>query len=101
MALGGAGGARLAAALGLTLSATSLLRHIRHAVVPGPGTPRAIGLDEWAWRKGMVYGTIVVDLEAHRVLDLLPDREVETVTAWLHAHPGIEVISRDRIRPIR
>jgi transposase len=95
-ALGGAAGARLVTQLGLTLSASSLLRHIRLAVLPDSGTPRAVGLDDWAWRKGMVYGTIVVDLEAQRVLDLLPDREVDTVAAWLQAHPGIEVISRDR-----
>ena len=95
-ALGGAAGARLVSALGLTLSASSLLRHIRLAALPECGTPRAVGLDDWAWRKGMVYGTIVVDLEAQRVLDLLPDREVDTVTAWLQAHPSIEVISRDR-----
>src|SRR5688500_6046872 len=83
LALGGAGGARLAADLGLPLSATSLLRHFRRTALPPAGTPRAIGLDDWAWRKGMVYGTIVVDLEGQRVLDLLPDRQVETVAAWL------------------
>lgn len=96
LALGGAGGARLAAVLGLGASATTLLHSIRSTTVPTIGVPRAVGIDDWAWRKGMRYGTIVVDLERSRVLDLLPDREPDTVAAWLRAHPGVEIISRDR-----
>ena len=96
LALGGVGGARLAAALGLVTSPSSVLRFIRRIPLPASDAPRAVGIDDWAWRKGMVYGTIVVDLEQGCVLDLLPDRETETVAAWLRAHPGIEVISRDR-----
>jgi transposase len=55
-----------------------------------------VGIDDWAWRKGQRYGTIVVDLERSDVIDLLPDRDANTVAAWLKAHPGIEVVSRDR-----
>ena len=62
---------------------------------PGP-PPRVVGIDDWAWRKGQCYGTIVVDLERSDVIDLLPDREADTVAAWLKEHPGIEVVSRDR-----
>src|SRR5439155_24124861 len=51
---------------------------------------------DWAWRKGERYGTIVVDLERSDVIDLLPDRDAETVAAWLKDHPGVEVVSRDR-----
>ena len=57
---------------------------------------RKVGIDEWAWKKGQRYGTILVDLEKHRVIDVLPDREAETVKAWLHTHPEVEVVSRDR-----
>src|SRR3954462_7460501 len=57
---------------------------------------RAVGIDDWAWRKGHRYGTIVVDLERHKVVDLLPDREADTVAQWLTEHPEIEVVSRDR-----
>ena len=55
-----------------------------------------IGIDDWAWRRGHRYGSIVCDLERRRIVDLLPDRAASTVEAWLTAHPGIEVIARDR-----
>jgi transposase len=95
-ALGGAPGARLSAELGLGTSAATILRRIEDTVLPPPVPPRVVGLDDWAWKKGRRYGTVVVDLERKQVLDLLPDREIATVAAWLHAHPTIEVVSRDR-----
>jgi len=55
-----------------------------------------LGIDDWSWRRGHRFGTILVDLERHRVVDLLREREVESVVAWLKAHPGVEIISRDR-----
>jgi transposase len=55
-----------------------------------------LGVDDWAWCKGQRYGTILVDLERHRVIDLLADRSAETLATWLKAHPGIEIVSRDR-----
>jgi transposase len=58
--------------------------------------PKVIGARDWAWRKGCTYGTIIVDLERRNVIDLLPDREAETLTGWLLAHPSVETVARDR-----
>ncbi|MFD0547661.1 transposase [Streptomyces mexicanus] len=63
---------------------------------PQPRTPRAVGVDEYAMRKGRVCGTVLVDVEIHRPVDLLPDREASTVADWLAERPGIEVVCRDR-----
>ena len=92
------GGPRLAEHLGMATTPTTLLRRIVAVPVPAPPPPRKIGLDEWAYRRGRRYGTIIVDLERHQVVDLLPDREVDTVVAWLQQHPTIELVSRDRSR---
>lgn len=95
-AIGGEVGARIATKLGIEASPDTLLRHIRQNVINGSATPRVLGIDDWAFRKGRSYGSILVDLERRCPVDLLPDRKAETVAAWLLNHPGIEVISRDR-----
>ncbi|NTX03839.1 transposase [Myxococcus sp. CA040A] len=77
-------------------STDTLLRQIRRAPLPAPSPARGLGLDDWALRKGRTYGSILVDLEAHCVRDVLPDRATPTVSAWLRQHPGVEVIARDR-----
>ncbi|MDR5726579.1 MAG: ISL3 family transposase [Terriglobia bacterium] len=97
LALGGSAGSRLAERLGILASGSTLLRGLRKkagAVVSV--SPRVVGIDDWAWRKGQRYGTIVCDLERGKVIDLLPDRSAESTAEWLRAHPGIEVVSRDR-----
>jgi transposase len=95
-ALGGEAGARLAGKAAVPTSPDTLLRRVKRAGPPPSGTPRLVGIDDWAWCKGQRYGTIVVDLETGDVIDLLPDRDAATVKAWLEAHPGVELISRDR-----
>jgi transposase len=96
LALGGESGARLITELGLTTSPDTLLRLVRGLSAAATMPVRVLGVDDWAKRRGHNYGTILVDLERHEVLDLLADREAATLSAWLKEHPEIAIISRDR-----
>ena len=79
---GGESGARLAHAQGMPAKPRTLLRLLQADLVPQLPPSRVVGIDEWAWKKGRTYGTILVDLEQKRPVDLLPDREVKSVAAW-------------------
>jgi transposase len=93
---GGQPGARLAAQMQLPTSRTTLLRCLmRHATSP-VGVPRVVGVDDFAWTKRRRYGTILVDLETHRLLALLADCEEETVATWFRQHPDVQIVTRDR-----
>jgi transposase len=74
----------------------TLLRLVRALPQPISRTPQVLGVDDWAFRRGRRYGTILVDLERHRALDLLPKATAEALATWLRAHPGVTVVSRDR-----
>src|SRR5450755_3874106 len=96
-ALGGLSGARLLNRLGMPSSHDTVLRRIK-ARARGRSVPpvRVLGVDDWAWRKQSTYGTMLLDLERRCVIDLLPVRSAESFAEWLQAHPGVEVITRDR-----
>lgn len=95
-ALGGEAGARLAEHLDMPISPDTLLRRVKTTPVEATPSPRYVGVDDWAIRKGQRYGTILIDLERGRVIDLMLGRDGAALKAWLQAHPGVEVITRDR-----
>jgi transposase len=96
LALGGRPAQSLAGRLLLPVSKDTFLRSVRNSAEPGGDDPRVVGIDDWAWRRGQRYGTLICDLERRSVIDLLPDREPATVEAWLRGHPNIAVVARDR-----
>jgi transposase len=96
LALGGKAGARMAKTLKITISPDTVLNLVRQLPLPATGDVRVLGIDDFSFRRGRNFGTILLDLERQKVIDLLPDIRKETVAQWLQKHPEIEIISRDR-----
>jgi hypothetical protein len=85
--LGSEAGSRLTARIAVNISPDTLLWRVNQLMDESASPPRVVGIDDWAWRKGQRYGTIIVDLERRDVIDLLADRDAKTVAAWLKALP--------------
>ena len=94
MKLGGEAGTEIVSLLQMSVSASTLLRLMRRIKPVIAETPRVLGVDDWAKRKGQSYGTILVDLEKRQVVDLLPERSSDVLAEWLQTHPGVEIIVR-------
>jgi transposase len=93
---GGTSGAHLAKRIRIQTSPDTIVRILRQHAPAMTSTPRVLGVDDFALQKGRIYGTILVDHERGAPIDLLPDRKPETLATWLHEHPGVEIITRDR-----
>jgi transposase len=93
--VGGQAGSDVGSELGISGSRDTILRLVRQSHSSVPSEPHIIGLDDWARKRRLRYGTLICDLELGLPNDLLPDRSVETVSAWLLKHPSIDVVSRD------
>jgi len=97
----GADAAQIASSFGVPTTAKTIIRRVLQLPLPSEGEVAKVGIDEWAWKKGQRYATILVDLEKRRVVQLLAERSVETSKTWLCKHPEIDLVSRDRSKIFR
>jgi len=95
-ATGGKGGERLSDKLAMPISEATVLCSLFLVPLPEVGNVRVVGVDDWSWRRGKRFGSILVNLETHKIVGLLADREAESVRQWLAAHPEVDVVSRAR-----
>ena len=89
-------GARLASHLGIATSRTTVVRRIMVLSTQPVGKVHCLGIDDFSFLRGRTFGTVLVDLDTHHVIDLLPDRQTETAATWMQAHREITHVSRDR-----
>src|SRR6266702_2327532 len=94
--VGGEAGAQVSKRQGMACSADTILRLVRHAALPASPPVEVLGVDEWAWRKGQSYGTMLVDLERHAPIDVLEEASADSFAAWLKQHKSVKLITRDR-----
>ena len=96
VALGGTAGAQLSHGLAGTVSRNTLRRVVRRRPLPVHATPTVLGVDEWAYRNRQTSGTLLIDVERHHPVALLPERDAGTWAPWLSVHPGVEIMARAR-----
>ncbi|WP_143150995.1 transposase [Chitinophaga sancti] len=89
-------GSKLSMLHSIRISASSILRLIHKAPLIKFQVPEVLGIDDWAYKKRIKYGSVIVDLERHRIIDLLPDQKALIVKKWFIDNPGVKIVSRDR-----
>jgi transposase len=94
--MGGNGGQKICRVMHIPVCSSTLIRAIHNQPLEKNATPRVLGIDDWSFKKRLRYGTVMVDMERRKIIELLPDRETATVENWLKEHPGVEIVSRDR-----
>ncbi len=92
----GKGAERLGGKLGMPVSDVTVLWSLFLVPLPEIGQVRVVVIDDWSWRRGKRFGTILVNLQTHKIIGLLADREAESARQWLAEHPEVDVVSRDR-----
>lgn len=98
--LGGNKGANISRFAGVPASPSTIIRILKKLDTEEHFTTSGIiGIDDYAFKKGRSYGTIIVDLQTRQVIDLLPDREAGTLAKWMNEHTEVQVVSRDRYGP--
>ena len=96
LATSGELGSRFAPRLGIVTSPTTILRRTMSLPTQQSEQVSRLGIDDWSFRRGRQFGTILVNLATHEIMDLLPDRETETAQSWMQMHPEIDLVGRDR-----
>jgi transposase len=96
LTVGASVGTRIAQSFKAPVSISTLLRLAHQSKANPSEKPKVIGVDDFVFRRGIHYGTVIVDLERSAVVDVLPDRNADTLKTWLQQHPQLEIISRDR-----
>ena len=91
------GASRICQHMGITISGDTIIQKlIRKANEVEPGKTDMIGVDDWAYKKGSTYGTIIVDGRTHKAIDLLEGRDGKSLKEWLTENRQVKIVTRDR-----